>query len=57
LDLLGKLTSGREDEGLGLLERDIDALENRNGESGGFSGSGLGLRDLEIRIRMKKKRI
>jgi hypothetical protein len=28
LDLLCKLTSRSEDEGLGLLERDIDALEN-----------------------------
>jgi hypothetical protein len=45
LDLLGQLTSWGEDERLAGLEGGIDLLENGDGEGGGFSGSGLRLRN------------
>lgn len=43
LDLLGQLTRGGEDEGLARLDVGVDLLQNRDGEGGGLSGTGLGL--------------
>lgn len=45
LNLLGKLTGGREDESLAGLEGWVDLLEDGDGEGGGLSGSGLRLCD------------
>jgi hypothetical protein len=45
LDLLGQLTSGSEDQSLASLQVGVDLLEGRDGESGGLSGTGLGLSD------------
>lgn len=45
LDLLGELTGRGEDESLGLLEGNVDRLEDRDREGGGLSGSRLRLRD------------
>jgi len=45
LDLLSELTSGSEDESLGLLKGDVDRLKDGDGEGGGLSSSGLSLSD------------
>jgi hypothetical protein len=45
LDLLSQLTGWGQDKSLALLDRKIDLLENGDGESGGLSGTGLGLSD------------
>jgi hypothetical protein len=45
LDLLSQLTGGSEDQGLAGLQVGVDLLESRDGESGGLSGTGLGLGD------------
>lgn len=45
LDLLGQFTGGGEDKSLALLDVGVKLLEDGDGESGGLSGSGLGLRD------------
>jgi len=45
LDLLGQFTGGAEDESLSARSVDVDLLEARDGEGGGFTGTGLGLRD------------
>lgn len=43
LDLLGQLAGGGEDEGLALLDVGVDLLQDRDGEGGGLSGTGLSL--------------
>lgn len=43
LGLFGQLTSGREDQGLGLHQRGINVLQNTNAEHSGLSSSGLRL--------------
>ena len=43
LDLLGQLAGGGENEGLARLEVGVDLLQDRDGESRGLSGTGLGL--------------
>ncbi len=43
LDLLGKLTGWREDEGLGSLDAHVELLENGYGKSSSLARSGLGL--------------
>jgi len=43
LDLLGKFTSGSQDEGLALLEVLVDLLEDRDREGGSLASAGLGL--------------
>ena len=43
LDLGRELTGGGQNEGLCFTDGDIDGLEDGNGESGGFTGTGLGL--------------
>lgn len=43
--LLRKLTGGGKNEGLALTDRDVHLLQNGDGESGGLSGTGLGLGD------------
>ena len=45
LDLLGQFTGGGENQSLALLDVGVKLLENGDGESSGFSGSGLGLSD------------
>ena len=45
LNLLSKLTGGGKDECLALLDAQVDLLENRDGEGGGLSGTGLSLGD------------
>lgn len=45
LDLLSKLTGRSENECLGPLDVGIDGLEDGDGESGGFAGTGLSLGD------------
>jgi len=45
LDLLSKLAGGREDEGLSPLDREVEFLEDGDGESCGFASTGLGLSD------------
>lgn len=45
LDLLGKLAGWGQDEGLGLVDGEIDLLQHSDGEGGGLSGSRLGLGD------------
>jgi len=45
LDLLRKLTSGGENQGLALLELGINVLENRDGEGGSLAGTRLCLCD------------
>lgn len=45
LDLLSQLAGRGEDKSLALLERDVDRLENGDGESGGLASSRLGLGD------------
>jgi len=45
LDLLSKLTSRCEDEGLSPFGREVELLEDRDRESCGLSGTGLGLSD------------
>jgi len=45
LNLLSQLTGGGKNEGLALLEVGVDLLEDRDGESGSLSGTGLGLGD------------
>ena len=45
LDLLSKLTGRSEDQGLAGLDAGVDLLEDRDGEGGGLSGTGLGLGD------------
>jgi hypothetical protein len=43
LDLLSKLTGRSKDQSLALLNVGVDLLENRDGEGGGLSSTGLGL--------------
>lgn len=43
LDLLGELPGWGEDEGLGLLDTGIDVLQDADGESTRFTGTGLSL--------------
>jgi hypothetical protein len=43
LDLLSKLTSGSKDQGLTLLDTQVDLLQNRDREGGRFSGTRLSL--------------
>lgn len=43
LDLLGQLASGGHDEGLDLVLGVVDTLEDGDGESGGLTGTRLGL--------------
>jgi hypothetical protein len=43
LDLLSQLTSWGENQGLALLDIGVELLENGDGESGGLSGTRLGL--------------
>jgi hypothetical protein len=43
LNLLSKLTGGGKDQSLALLDVGVDLLENRDGESGGLSSTGLSL--------------
>lgn len=43
LDLLSQLTGRSKDKRLALLDAGVDLLENGNGESGGFTSTGLGL--------------
>lgn len=43
LNLLGKLTGGSKDQGLTLLNAQVDLLEDGDRESGGLSGTGLRL--------------
>ena len=43
LDLLGQLAGGGEDESLALLDVGVDLLQDRDGEGGGLSGTGLSL--------------
>lgn len=45
LDLLRKLTGGREDKGLACLEARVDLLESGDGEGSGLAGTGLSLSD------------
>jgi hypothetical protein len=45
LDLLGQFTRGGENESLALLDVGVKLLEDGDRESGGLSGSRLGLRD------------
>jgi hypothetical protein len=45
LDLLGQFTGGGENESLALLDVGVKLLEDGDRESGGLSGSRLGLRD------------
>lgn len=45
LDLLSKLAGGGEDESLAGLDVGVDLLEDRDGESSGLAGTGLGLSD------------
>ena len=45
LDLLSQFTSGGEDQSLALLDVWVELLEDGDGESGGLSGTGLGLSD------------
>jgi hypothetical protein len=45
LDLLSQLTGWGQDKSLALLDGEVDLLENGDGESGGLSGTGLGLSD------------
>jgi hypothetical protein len=45
LDLLGQLTGGGEDEGLGALDVVVNLLQGRDGEGGRLASSGLGLGD------------
>ena len=53
LDLLGEFTGRGEDESLGLLEGDVDGLEDRDREGSGLSGSGLGLSDNIVTLRKR----
>ena len=43
LDLLGKLTSGGQHQGLTLIQLNVNLLEERDGESGRLAGTRLGL--------------
>jgi len=45
LNLLGELSSWGEDQSLGLLDRGVNSLQNRDREGGGLSGTGLSLGD------------
>ena len=45
LDLLGQLPGGRQDQSLGLPQAGVDLLQDRNGEGGGLTGTGLRLGD------------
>ena len=45
LDLLGQLPSGGQDQSLAARVLGVDLLKDRDGEGGGFAGSGLGLGD------------
>jgi hypothetical protein len=45
LNLLRQLAGGCEDERLALVQLEVDRLQNGDGESGGLTGSGLGLSD------------
>jgi hypothetical protein len=45
LDLLSKLTSGSENQGLALLNAQVNLLENRDGEGSRLSSAGLSLCD------------
>jgi len=45
LNLLSKLAGRGEDESLGALEREVEFLEDGDGEGGGFASAGLSLGD------------
>ena len=45
LNLLSELTSGGQDQGLALLDRSVDLLENGDREGGGLASTRLGLGD------------
>lgn len=45
LDLLGQFTGGSDNQSLASLDVGVELLQSRDGESGGLSGSGLGLSD------------
>jgi hypothetical protein len=45
LDLLGKLTGGSQDQGLALLDAEVDFLQDGDRESSGLSCAGLSLGD------------
>jgi hypothetical protein len=45
LDLGSELASGCKDQGLGLTDAEVNALENTNGKGGSFAGARLGLGD------------
>ena len=45
LNLSRELSGGRQNEGLGLPDGDVDGLEDRYGERRGFTGTGLSLGD------------
>jgi hypothetical protein len=48
LDLGSEFAGGGEDEGLGLADGGVDGLEHGDGESGGFTGTGLSLQEYEV---------
>lgn len=52
LNLLSQLTGRSKDKRLALLDAGIDLLENGNGESGGFTSTGLGLCNHVVTCRM-----
>lgn len=43
LDLTGQLTGGSKDKGLGLLDAQVNVLQNRDREGGSLTSTGLGL--------------
>lgn len=43
LDLLGQFTGGSQNQSLAGLQAAVDLLESRDGEGGGFTGTGLSL--------------
>lgn len=54
LDLLSQLTGGSKDQGLALLNVWVKLLENRDGESGGLSGTRLSLCDNIVAFEMRQ---
>jgi hypothetical protein len=56
LDLLGKLASGGEDEGLAGLDVGVELLEDRDGEGGRLSGTRLGLSNHVVAWTAESKR-
>ena len=55
LDRLGQLARGDENDGLWLLDGDIDALEDGDAESGSLSRSGWSLMMIEDRSESLEK--